>query len=112
MPTIETLLGVDFMENECADVLLKDGMWDITGIPYLFVEVQNRSEELPEGALMFVEKYGTSNIMVGCAYETWGMVLLAGKPKEYTGWDGSFGHGACAVLSGCPRDLLIIAEND
>ena len=60
----------------------------------------------------FIEKF--PNFAVASGYETYAIVFLSERPKKIklrsTG--RGFNYGVTAILYNCPKNLLIIAEND
>lgn len=91
---------------------LDDGIYDVTGIPFLVTNEDAEEGRRDTEVEKFKEAY--PDFVVGHAYETYNVILLASKPEKYKGkWEGSgFNYGSTNILHDCPKSLLILAEND
>jgi hypothetical protein len=94
--------------------MINGGVYDVTDLPCLEIEDTDDlfSSCVGEEGLEFIMKYHPDNIYVASGYQVLGAFLFAGKPKLFKNYAGSFGRGACAVFSDCPKSLLIVAEDD
>lgn len=94
---------------------LDDGVYDITDIKSIEIDPQWKNEK---EAINFTKKY--PDFYIASAYETECIILLSKKPilwqKDNTrseNWQGSgFNYGSTNILRNCPKDILILAEND
>lgn len=114
--TIESLfLTAEEMEQNFELDTLEDGVYDITDIPriciYKDVFTSLEPEEIAE-VQNFINAHGRDNIAIGSAYGTDITFLLAKQPTEVESWSGGFNYGTGAILTNCPRDIMILAEND
>ncbi len=86
---------------------IKDGVYDVTGIEFLPAH-ENNSDKVIEW-LENKDKFWLAN-----AYETDYHILFAEEPKKFEGKrNGSdFNCGSTNILIDCPKNVLILAEND
>jgi hypothetical protein len=97
--------------------ILDDGMYDVTGIERVFLDNSNKDEIDPsdmELAEKFLTEHGSSNVVAGAPYETYGVFLFASKPSNFNQENtmGYAGRGVNCLIANAPRELLILAEND
>jgi len=104
------------LENlDLSNSLLADGMYDVTDIPCLFLpnaEPWMISDSDAEIIKRFVEVHGM--VRVAAPYETFGIYLFGGYPRKIS-WDaakGSCGRGSNLLVSNCPKEILILCQND
>lgn len=97
----------EMLEEKLEDAnRVEDGIYDITNIPYVFIEDEQEAK-----ALKFIDKH--KEIWIAQPYDTMGMVLLAAEPKEiFTRTGTGFNYGSCNIITDCPRIIMILAEND
>ena len=96
---------------------LEDGMYDVTGVTRVFLtyaEAHNIDEVDVVRIKEFVTKHGRENVWYAAPGETYGIYLFATKPTEFSHDNarGSVGRGANLLVTECPKELLILAEND
>jgi len=84
---------------------LPDGVYDITGMDYMFPQDE-------EEVKWFLKKH--KKAVYAHPYETDTTILLSAKPKALSGKQifGQFNYGAAAVIEKCPQAILICAQND
>jgi len=93
--------------------LISDGTYDVTDIPFFYIEdAETLDDIITNDGLEFVKKYGTENIYIANGYQVNGIFLFAGEPRAYIKTIGSFGRGACALFTDCPKSILIVAQDD
>lgn len=97
--------------------LLRDGMYDVTGITYLFLEnaeMWKISDSDSQAIREFKAIHGAENVRVAAPYETFGIYLFAGTPRKLSrdNATGSCGRGSNLLVSNCPKEILIICKND
>ena len=94
--------------------LLKDGIYDITNIKHIVLDVSiyDMNEDDVNKIKAFIDKH--PYFVVGNAYETDKTIILSINPTKFNGkWDGNgFNYGSTNILTNCPKDILILAEND
>jgi len=95
-------------EAKDEDRQLSDGIYDVTGIEVINVEAADVEVEA------FIWKY--PKFWVASAYETDTTLLVATKPTKLVTKDivigSGFNYGSTNVIRNCPKDILILAEND
>jgi len=99
---------MDFVEEiEAQHTQVKDGIYDITGIPFIQMKQDNREE-----IEAFISRHG--DVFLANAYETYTYFLFASEPQEFGGvhFGDGFNYGSTNILAGCPNSILILAEND
>ena len=101
------------------DAVLEDGIYDVTDIERAYfpnVTPDYISEKDFADMKAFIDKHGDdkNGVFFGAPYETIGVFLFAKKPKKISleNVTGGAGHGANVLVTDCPRELLILAEND
>jgi hypothetical protein len=114
--TIESLfLTAEEMEQNFRLDTLEDGVYDITDIPRLCIDKSTRmsldAEEIAQ-IQKFLDTHGSDNVAIGAAYGTDATILLAKQPTEVESWSGGFNYGTSAIVTNCPREIMILAEND
>ena len=90
-----------------------DGIYDVSGIESFEVDDKNYGV-----AIVWMQNH--KPFWVANAYETDCVILLAGKPRKLNSkkwnkenWMGSgFNYGSTNTIKDCPKDILILAEND
>jgi hypothetical protein len=118
--TIESLFrpffsDEDMDDEDCELDTLDDGVWDITDIPRLMIGAGIHDTLSPEEATKaqaFIELHGGINVAIGAAYSTGLTILLARTPKQVNTWEGQFNYGSNAIVTNCPKEIMILAEND
>ena len=98
-----------------ADHIIPEGIYDVGEIPFFHIKnAEDMSWPITDEGFEFVKKYGATNIYIAIGYQVQGIFLFAGNPKKFANKNclGSIGRGACAVLTNCPKSILIIAEDD
>lgn len=112
------------------DRKIGDGIYDVTDIPFIdlggtsntlkerynydkkehVIEIHN--EELEEKVKKFIEE--NPDWVLASAYATEYYILFAKQPPKFTGehigW--GFNYGSTNLLIDCPRNILILAEDD
>ena len=98
---------IDYVRKHPKGVYVKDGIYDVSNIEYFLVNHKDK-----EATAVWIEAH--DKFWVASAYETDTIILLAGEPKKFEGsWDGSgFNYGSTNIIIGCPKSILILAEND
>ena len=94
---------------------LIDGVWNITDIPCLRIDkatYMSLDDQELAAVQTFIAEHGLENIVIGAPYGTDATFLLASQPTEVETWEGCFNYGAAAIVTNCPREILILAEND
>ena len=89
-----------------------DGIYDIEGIEFLAVDANI------ESAIEWIENH--EKFWIADAYETDFPILLSDEPRCLNSkkwneecWIGSgFNYGSTNIIKNCPKDILILAEND
>ena len=106
------LLGIP--EDEEVTCRLEDGVYDVTDIPHLFLreEATRMSAEATEEVKAFIAEHGAENVFIADPDEVVVVGLFARRPAEVKTWEGGFNHGTGALITNCPREILILAEND
>jgi len=114
------------------EAYLSDGVYDITGIPRCITDENGNHIPGQPDIGEFIAKY--PNCYYGCAYQTDMVTLLAYKPARVTqtcntyqlitnkktmGADDAFqvlgdgfNHGCNNIILNCPKEILILAEDD
>jgi hypothetical protein len=93
--------------------IIGHGVHDVTDIPYCHLEkAEHLEHKITEKGLAFVLKHGHDNIYIANGYQVYGIFLFAAEPKKIRNCLGSFGRGACALLTDCPKSILLVAEDD
>lgn len=98
----------DEFENILANnPMVRDGIYDVTGIEYICVN----NNDLPS-AMEFVKKH--PGFYIASSYGTTATILFAEKPREFTGGacGSGFNLGSTNIISDCPKNILILAQND
>lgn len=112
--TIESLFLGDNIDDHEFDTLA-DGVWNITDIPRLYIDkptyMSLNAEEIVQ-VQAFIDTHGIDNIAIGAAYGTDTTILLASQPTKLETWIGGFNYGTSAIVTNCPREIMILAEND
>ena len=106
------LLGIPkYSQPSCR---LEDGVYDVTDIPRLLLheEATRMSAEATEEVKAFIAEHGAENVIIAQPYAMEWLVLLARRPAEVKTWRGGFNNGTGALITNCPREILILAEND
>ncbi len=90
---------------------LEDGIYDVTSISYMQVPY-NPTETTYNEIQEFITTYPKA--VIASSYETDTTLLLAHKPKKFTGKTigSGFNYGSTNIIQDCPQSLLILAEND
>lgn len=107
---------VEQIEEDKKRENLPDGIYDVSNIEFIDVGDYLPNEQVDSERLSelknFIEKY--PNCFHVCAYETDGAFLLSEKPSKFTGGrrGSGFNYGSSNILIDCPKNLLILAEND
>ena len=97
----------NFINEHEKMIHIHDGIYDVTDIKFLPTN-ENNPDEIIEW-LHDKDKFWLAN-----AYETDYYILFAEEPKKFEGkQNGSdFNHGSTNILMDCPKNILILAEND
>ncbi len=97
---------IEDAKNE--DRELGDGIYDVTNIEVVDAETEDVIVEA------FIWKY--PKFWVASAYETDTILLVATLPNKITTkgnlLGSGFNYGSTSVIRNCPKDILILAEND
>lgn len=105
---------LELMKETLIERLLRDGIYNITNIEYLILDtnIYDIKGEDVEKIKTFIKKY--PGYVVGSAYNTDMTIILSIKPPKFNGkWSGTgFNYGSTNILTDCPKDILILAEND
>jgi hypothetical protein len=93
---------------------LEDGYYDVTDMEYIDLGVDHLRRTATKEAEEFVERHSDKEVWAVSAYETYTVMLFAGKPRKINilAAGKPVGHGACTVLDNCPKSILLVAEND
>lgn len=93
-----------------------DGVYDVTGIDFVEAEEgfrftnKNKRDELAKFILN-----NEDNLYYASAYETGGAFFLNAKPTRIPNVNikgSGFNYGSTNVITNCPQQILILAEND
>lgn len=92
------------------DRYLEDGIYDIEDIE--FIEVLEPPYKEVEKIENFIRKY--PDFYIASAYETQSTILLSREPMKFKGEQigSEFNYGSTNILKNCPKNILILAEND
>lgn len=115
--------------NEVDRRTIKDGIYDVTDITFLitkrelqynnkkidsknYEEWYETDDEDDEAVQSFINQY--PNYVIASAYETSAYIFLAKSPDKFNGkrYGSGFHYGSTNILQNCPKDILILAEND
>lgn len=107
----------DLFEGEHSinyDRYIPDGVYDITGIPYLDIPDSRRYNSR---TVKKIEEFNNKHSPVYLAkpYQTYQIFLLGEKPKEIFSKNlvnPSYSHGAAGIIENCPKTVMILAEDD
>ena len=85
----------------------EDGIFDVSDINYIVVD----NREVKKVINWIKEK---NKFWIASAYATKTEILFAKKPKKFKGnQEGSgFSYGSTNILTNCPKNILILAQND
>ena len=105
------------LESRFGDLLkrgirLSDGIYDLDGIEFIVVDGNS------ELGIEWIEAH--KEFWIADAYETDFPILLSKEPRclnskkwNKENWIGSgFNYGSTNIIKNCPKDILILAEND
>lgn len=91
---------------------LDDGIYDVTNMEYFEVDDENL-----KAAIEYMEAHKI--FWIANAYQTEETILFPKKPHEMSSrwhkeeWiESGFNYGSTNLLRNCPKDILILAEND
>ena len=98
---------VNFMVKHEKVETVRDGVYDITDIDFV-IGKKNDYDNIVKW-LENKDKFWLAN-----AYETDYYILFAEEPKKFNGKQKGegFNYGSTSMLLDCPKDVLILAEND
>lgn len=109
-------------ENESRG--LCDGIYDIGDVEYLVVDGEEQ-DEISSDAQKFMNAH--PDHVIGSAYQCYAIFILATPPTllkslgygtSKTDWGSNnhvgsgFNHGSANMLRNCPKNILILAEDD
>lgn len=109
------------MKKEIKDRILDGAIYDVTGLDFLSVDAEPEDIEkhLQKTSIRkFIKKY--PHYRIASAYNTDYSFLLSDEPKHLSSskwnkenWFGiGFNYGSVNIIKNCPKDILILAEND
>jgi len=98
---------INYIRKHPKGVYVKDGIYDVSDIESFLVDFKGK-----EASAAWIDAH--DKFWRASAYETETFFLFSEEPRRFGGeWDGSgFNYGSTNVIRNCPRDILILAEND
>lgn len=85
-----------------------DGIYDVSDIEFIEEHTKNREEVIQ----WLIDR--EFKVWMAGAYETDTRIFLAEEPKKFKGelFGSGFNYGSTNIVQGCPKSILILAEND
>lgn len=109
------------LPNDCVGLLITYN-WDIENKKFILYAPQikdphyvTKVKAIEEEIQNFIKTADNNPIYFAMPYETDYGILLTHKPEPFTGkliGGGFEGHGTVAMIKDCPKNLLILGQND
>lgn len=109
--------------NENESRSLNDGIYDVGDIGYMVVDGET-SDNISDDAQKFMDAH--PDHVIGSAYQCYAVFLFASPPillkslrygasnpkQTILHFGSGFNHGSANMLRNCPKNILILAEDD
>ena len=95
--------------------IVEDGVYDISEKEFIEFVYDNETNEFInlKEIIEFINKY--PDCVQACACDTETTILISSMPKQIPEEDvigSGFNYGSTNVIKNCPKQILILAEND
>ena len=93
--------------------VLDDGIYSVDDDTTIYKIEENKKESVVENEIIeFIKEY--PSFVVASAYETFTTFLISERPDKWNGevHGSGFNYGSTNLIKDCPKNLLILAEND
>ena len=101
---------VEFVDDLCKTgkaIWINDGIYDVTDNAFIVKKDKNAEE-----VVKWVNE--RERVWLANAYETNTHIFFEREPNKFTGkrYGSGFNYGSTNILTDCPKNILILAEND
>jgi hypothetical protein len=106
------------MSGDYSERKLTDGIYDVTGLKSIIINIgidcvmkDIKSTQYKQYLEFTIEN---PEYVICSAYETDETILLNKRPEKFNGKikGSGFNYGSTTIIQNCPKDILILAEND